>query len=70
MLKRIVGNSNYSIDKFGTIYDRNENIVDLPRQDDKVFIQIYRKKEWFSVTWLIGLAWYELFLPDEHLERI
>ena len=70
MLKRIVGNSNYSIDKFGTIYDRNENIVDLPRKDDKVFIQIYRKEEWFSVTWLIGLAWYELFLPDEHLERI
>lgn len=70
MLKRIVGNSNYSIDKFGTIYDRNENIVDLPRQDDKVFIQIYRKEEWFSVTWLTGLAWYELFLPDEHLERI
>ena len=70
MHKAIPGNSQYKISLTCEIIDYQNNIINLPILNNKIFIEIYGKKLLVDLIWLSLYSHFEIYLPKEYQDKV
>ena len=70
MYKIIPGNPNYKISLQGDVVTTDGTECTLPIKDNKIFITIYKKEQWYDLDWISLIAYYEIFLPDKFRNNV